>query len=70
MTSTTAATTVEAPSLETMLGALLRADLVVLTKNRMRMLLSLMLPLIILTSTSSSKATKSFGGDAPMSSRR
>jgi ABC-2 type transport system permease protein len=45
-----------------MLGALLRADLVVLTKNRMRMLLSLMLPLIILTSTSSSKATRSFGG--------
>ena len=62
MTSTTVPTTVEAPSLETMLGALLRADLVVLTKNRMRMLLSLMLPLIILTSTSSSKATKSFGG--------
>jgi len=62
VTSTTVPTTVEAPSLETMLGALLRADLVVLTKNRMRMLLSLMLPLIILTSTSSSKATKSFGG--------
>ncbi len=62
MTSTTVPTTVQAPSFETMLGALLRADLVVLTKNKMRMLLSLLLPLIILTTTSSSKATRSFGG--------
>jgi ABC-2 type transport system permease protein len=62
VTSTIAATTVKAPSLDTMLGALLRADLVVLTKNKMRMLLSLLLPLIILTTTSSSKATQSFGG--------
>jgi ABC-2 type transport system permease protein len=36
----------------------------VLTKNKMRMILSLLLPLIILSSTSSAKATKSFGGSA------
>ena len=64
MTSATASTTVEAPSLSAMLTALLRADLVVLTKNKMRMLLSLLLPLIILSTTSSSKATQSFGGAA------
>ncbi len=62
MTSATVPATAEAPSLEGMLRALLRADLVVLTKNKMRMLLSLLLPLIILTTTSSSKATRSFGG--------
>jgi ABC-2 type transport system permease protein len=62
VTSTTAPTTVEAPSLGTMMSALLRADLVVLTKNKMRFILSLLLPLIILTTTSSSKATQSFGG--------
>ena len=62
MTSTTAPATLEAPSLGTMLSALLRADLVVLTKNKMRMILSLLLPLIILSTTSSSKATRSFGG--------
>jgi ABC-2 type transport system permease protein len=45
-----------------MLEALLRADLIVLTKNKMRMLLSLLLPLIILSTTSSPKATRSFGG--------
>ena len=64
MTSTTASTTVRAPSVGTMLVALLQADLVVLTKNKMRMLLSLLLPLIILSTTSSSKATQSFGGAA------
>lgn len=64
MTSTTAPTTVQAPGLGTILGALLRSDLVVLTKNKMRMLLSLLLPLIILSTTSSSKATRSFGGAA------
>jgi ABC-2 type transport system permease protein len=62
VTSTTAPTAIEAPSLEGILRALLRADLVVLTKNKMRMLLSLLLPLIILATTSSSKATRSFGG--------
>jgi ABC-2 type transport system permease protein len=45
-----------------MFQALLQADLVVLTKNKMRLLLSLLLPLIILSTTSSSKATRSFGG--------
>ena len=64
MTSATATTTAEAPSLQGILAALLRADLVVLTKNKMRMLLSLLLPLIILSTTSSSKATQSFGGAA------
>ena len=62
MTSTTTPVTVGPPGLGTMLGALLRADLVVLTKNKMRMVLSLLLPLIILSTTSSSKATRSFGG--------
>ncbi len=64
MTSTAAPPTVQTPSLGTMLAALLRADLVVLTKNKMRLLLSLLLPLIILSTTSSSKATRSFGGAA------
>ncbi len=64
MTSTTAPPTVQAPHAATVLAALLRADLVVLTKNKMRMLLSLLLPLIILSTTSSSKATRSFGGAA------
>jgi len=62
VTSTTVPTTVEAPKLGTMPGALLRADLVVLTKNKMRLLLSLLLPLIILSTTNSSKATQHFGG--------
>ncbi len=62
MASTTAPMNFRAPSIQTMLAALLRADLVVLTKNKMRMLLSLLLPLIILLTTSSSKATQSFGG--------
>ncbi len=64
MTSATATTTAGAPTLPGMLTALLRADLVVLTKNKMRMLLSLLLPLIILSTTSSAKATRSFGGAA------
>jgi ABC-2 type transport system permease protein len=62
VTSTAAPTNVKPSSLRTMLAALLRADLVVLTKNKMRMLLSLLLPLIILLTTQSSKATQSFGG--------
>jgi ABC-2 type transport system permease protein len=45
-----------------MMTALLRADMVVLAKNKMRLLLSVLLPIIILTTTSSSKATRSFGG--------
>jgi ABC-2 type transport system permease protein len=64
VTNTTAPTTIEAPSLGTMLAALLRADLVVLTKNKMRLLLSLLLPLIILSTTSSSKAVRQFDGTA------
>lgn len=53
-----------APSIRTMLGALLRADLVVLTKNKIRFILSLLLPLIILSTTSSSNATRHFAGAA------
>ena len=64
MTSATATPTVEAPSIGSLLAALARADLTVLTKNKMRMLLSLLLPLIILTTTSSAKATHTFGGAA------
>ena len=62
MTSAVVPPTIKAPSLATMFAALLRADLVVLTKNKMRLILSLLLPIIILTTTSSSKATRSFGG--------
>ena len=64
MTSTTAPRTGQAPGFGIMLAALLRADVVVLTKNKMRMLLSLLLPLIILSTTSSPKATRTFGGAA------
>ena len=62
MTDTLPTPVVGPPGVGTMLAALWRADLIVLTKNKMRMLLSLLLPLIILTSTSSAKATRSFGG--------
>jgi ABC-2 type transport system permease protein len=58
----TTAPTITVPNLTSMFAALLRADLVVLTKNKMRLILSLLLPLIILSTTSSSKATRSFGG--------
>jgi ABC-2 type transport system permease protein len=64
VTSATAPTTATAPSIGTLLAALLRADLVVLTKNKMRFLLSLLLPIIILSTTNSSKATRHFGGAA------
>lgn len=50
------------PSSGTILRALLRADLVVMVKNRLRFVLSLLLPLIILSTTSSSRATQHFGG--------
>lgn len=62
MTSSNISTTIEPPSLKSVFAALLRADLVVLTKNKMRLILSLLLPLIILSTTNSSKATRSFGG--------
>jgi ABC-2 type transport system permease protein len=44
------------------MGSLVRADLVVLFKNRRSLLISVILPVLILFSTNSSKSTKSFGG--------
>lgn len=61
---TDTATTLRSPSMGSILGALLRADFAVLVKNKMRFLLSLLLPLIILSTTGSSKATQQFGGAA------
>jgi ABC-2 type transport system permease protein len=50
------------PRLQLVLTSLLRADFVVLLKNRRALLLSMILPLFILITTNSGKATKSFGG--------
>jgi ABC-2 type transport system permease protein len=50
------------PSLRLVMTSLLRADFVVLLKNRRALLLSVILPVFILISTNSGKATKSFGG--------
>ena len=44
------------------MGSLLRADFAVLLKNRRALLISLFLPVVILFSTNSSKATESYGG--------
>lgn len=51
-----------APSLQLVMTSLMRADFVVLLKNRRALLLSMILPVFILITTNSSKATKSFGG--------
>jgi len=50
------------PPLRLVMSSLLRADLVVLLKNRRALLISVVLPILILVSTDSSKATNSFGG--------
>jgi ABC-2 type transport system permease protein len=50
------------PRLQLVLTSLLRADFVVLRKNRRALVLSMILPLFILITTNSGKATKSFGG--------
>ena len=50
------------PPLPIVLSSLLRADFVVLLKNRRSLLISVVLPVLILFSTNSSKATSSFGG--------
>src|ERR1700722_4005223 len=50
------------PRLQLVLTSLLRADFVVLLKNRRALLLSMILPLFILQTTNSGKATNSFGG--------
>lgn len=44
------------------MSSLLRADFAVLLKNRRALLISFLLPVLILVSTNSSKATKSYGG--------
>ena len=50
------------PPLQLVMSSLLRADFVVLLKSRRSLLISIILPILILFSTNSSKATKSFGG--------
>jgi ABC-2 type transport system permease protein len=53
---------VTGPSLQLVMSSLLRADFAVLLKNRRALLISIVLPILILFSTNSGKATKSFGG--------
>lgn len=48
--------------LQLVLTSLLRADFLVLLKNRRALLLSIVLPIFILLTTNSSKATHNFGG--------
>ncbi len=50
------------PPLQLVLSSLLRADFVVLLKNRRSLVISIILPVFILISTNSSKATQKFGG--------
>lgn len=50
------------PPLALVIGSLLRADFAVLLKNRRALLISIILPILILVSTNSGKATNSFGG--------
>ena len=50
------------PPLQLVMSSLLRADFVVLLKNRRSLVISIILPAVILFSTNSSKSTKSFGG--------
>ncbi len=50
------------PPLQLVMSSLLRADFVVLLKNRRSLVISIILPAVILFSTNSSKATHSFGG--------
>jgi ABC-2 type transport system permease protein len=50
------------PPLQLVLTSLLRADLVVLVKNRRSLVISIALPILLLITTDSSKATDRFGG--------
>ena len=50
------------PPLQLVMSSLLRADFLVLLKNRRSLVISIILPAVILFSTNSSKATHSFGG--------
>jgi ABC-2 type transport system permease protein len=59
---TDTATALRPPATGVLLRALFKADLAVMTKNKMRFVLSLLLPLIILSTTSSSQAVQHFGG--------
>lgn len=60
MTSTPTVTT--APSNRLMLSSLLRADLIVLVKNRRALLMSILLPVLLLFVTNSEKSTAHLGG--------
>ena len=59
-----------APRLQLVLTSLLRADFVVLLKNRRAVLLSIILPVFILVATNSGKATHNFGGRCSLSAWR
>jgi ABC-2 type transport system permease protein len=50
------------PPLQLVLSSLLRADWVVLVKNRRSLVISIALPILLLITTNSSKATDRFGG--------
>ena len=50
------------PSLRLVLSSLLRADFIVFLKNRLSLILSTVMPLVILLSTDSQKAAQQFGG--------
>jgi len=50
------------PPLQLVVSSLLRADFAVLLKSRRSLVISVVLPVLILLSTNSGKATKSFGG--------
>jgi len=60
VTSTQSITT--APNIRLILTSLLRADFIVLLKNRRSLVMSILLPYIILESTSSEKNTADLGG--------
>lgn len=53
---------VTGPPLQQVMSSLLRADFAVLLKSRRALLISVALPILILVSTNSGKATHSFGG--------
>ncbi len=50
------------PPLQLVMSSLLRADFTVLVKNRRALVISVILPVVILLSTNSGKATNKFGG--------
>jgi len=54
--------TIYSPSIRRVLTALFQADLIVLVKNRLNLVMSFLLPVLMLYLTNSEKAAKSFGG--------